>query len=125
MKELKVFEDLGYSVLVERGELSADFEIFVITGTGESDTEKGVWNKPQYEYWPEGARSAEFVDDIHEATCFAHGSVIWDGCSNWHIDEQDRAMLHECGRNGLEDIGKILAACWDLAANGYVEKWHA
>ncbi len=65
--------------------------------------------------------------DLHESklsvnfTIFEHeeadepmvsGSVKWDGCSNWNTEE----CLHFCCRNQAKDLGDILAACYDWAA---------
>ena len=56
---------------------------------------------------------ADLVESIDEAQVFAHGTVKWDGCSNWHFDEQDNCMLHGCTRHALINIGEVLAQCWD------------
>jgi hypothetical protein len=51
---------------------------------------------------------AEDVDEI-----YLHGSVKWDGCSNWYFDEQDRNMLHGCDKADLQRLGIVMAFCWD------------
>lgn len=68
-------------------------------------------------------------DTLKEASIFVNGAVKWDGCSNWHFDEQDFVMIHECTREGLLRIGEILAKCWDLTRELLPvwggEKWEA
>lgn len=56
------------------------------------------------------------VDSLEEAEVYLHGSVKWDGCSNWHFDEQDRVMLHGCGRADVQRFGDVMAMCWDWTA---------
>lgn len=58
------------------------------------------------------------VSRLSEAAVFLHGTVKWDGCSDWHIDECERCMLHFCERGHLGLISDILTRCWDLAAQG-------
>jgi hypothetical protein len=57
-----------------------------------------------------------FVDTVEDAEVYMHGSVKWDGCSNWHIDDQDECMLHFCSREELADIGRAMQLCWDWTA---------
>lgn len=111
MKHIRHFDNLRYSVIatVENNPFGNEptevqfriYEIFPWDDAGNRQWKKCV----------DG--SYDGVDVITDADAYAHGEVKWNGCSNWHIDEQDRVMLHECDRAGLENIGKILAACWD------------
>lgn len=55
------------------------------------------------------------TDDIGKADTYLHGFIRFDGCSNWHFDEQDRVMLHFCGRSMLADVGTLLTRIYDLA----------
>jgi hypothetical protein len=74
--------------------------------------------------WPiKGAMgSGDTTNDVTAAEVFLHGEVKWDGCSNWHFDEQERVMLHGCSRDDLTKIGAIMAACWDWTAE-LCPKW--
>ncbi len=58
----------------------------------------------------------EETEKPEEADVYLHGSVKWDGCSNWHFDEQDRVMLHGCSRGCIKRFGDAMAACWDMAS---------
>jgi len=59
--------------------------------------------------------SPDCTPDLARARRYLHGSVKWDGCSNLHLDEQDEAMLHFCGRKEARNIGELLARIYDLA----------
>jgi hypothetical protein len=90
-----------------------DYTIYEILGK----TGKLGWSAPgQMLFQKAGCDSTEPTEDIAEAEIFAHGSVKWDGCSNWEFDIQKDCMIHPCDRPRLERIGTILARCWDLTA---------
>ena len=61
---------------------------------------------------------------MDESEVYLHGIVKWDGCSNWHFDEQDRVMLHGCSREDLTNLGELMAKCWDYAKEN-LESWDA
>lgn len=64
------------------------------------------------------------VTPSEETEVYLHGEVKWDGCSNWFFDEQQReAVLHGCSKKCLEDIGKIMAECWELTSK-YCENFN-
>ena len=64
--------------------------------------------------------SADYPDPVYtlaESEVYLHGSVKWDGCSNWEFDEQTRGnMLYGGNKQELINIGLILAHCWTLTA---------
>jgi|688.fasta_scaffold819497_1 hypothetical protein len=60
---------------------------------------------------------------INESEPYLHGTVKWDGCSNWYFDEQDRVMLHGCQRSDLTRFGEVMAACWDWASELLEPTW--
>lgn len=105
MKHTYIFKDLGYTVIAEAREMAVEYEIYEIAG---------IYADGQATYFLKGDPGFEPVDAIEQAQLFAHGSVKWDGCSNWYFDEQDEVMLHGCDRGYLTGIGEILATCWDL-----------
>jgi len=76
-------------------------------------------------YLDDTHEAPEYVEDMTKASLYLHGQVKWDGCSDWHFDEQDRGMLHSGTRDSLIDIGKLLAKCWDIAKEELGEKWQA
>jgi hypothetical protein len=52
-----------------------------------------------------------------EATSrYAHGSVKWDGCSNWHFDVQDDCMIHFCGKSDAASIGTMMGRVYEACA---------
>jgi hypothetical protein len=56
------------------------------------------------------------VSSPEEAEVFLSGAVKWDGCSDWHFDEQDTwKVIQAYHRGELLNIGKVMAFCWDLA----------
>jgi hypothetical protein len=111
----KTFDDLGFTVIAKPSSYKVNYKIYDVVGTD-------VDNKYLYERVGAEA-SMDTVEDLTEAQIFAHGSVKWDGCSDWHFDIQDDCMIHSCSRHGLERIGLILAACWDWTAE-LCEKWN-
>jgi hypothetical protein len=113
---IRNFPDLEFVVKVIPGEYHADYAIYEILGTHADGSI--TYNKA-------GADSTcESVDTIEEAQVFAHGSVKWDGCSNWHFDITDDCMLHGCGREDLLKLGKILELCW-IMTKEFCSGWNA
>ena len=114
VKNLKYFDDLSFCVVAEPKELHVDYFIYETEGV---ESNGAVWfHKKGSTHCPDP------VETIDEAEVFAHGEVKWDGCSNWHFDEQDRCMLHGCSREYLPALGEVLARCWDWTAE-LCEKW--
>jgi hypothetical protein len=108
--QMQHFMDLGFSVVsnVVGDGVRVEFAVY--------DHECHNMNgEPMFVKW-DATGHPDPVDTIFEARPYLHGEVKWDGCSNWHFDEQDIVMLHGCTRGSVERIGKVLAACWDIAA---------
>jgi hypothetical protein len=113
---IRQFPELDFVVKITPGEYHADYAIYEILGTHVDGT--FVYNKA-------GADSTmEPVETIEEAQIFAHGSVKWDGCSNWHFDITDDCMLHGCDRETLLNVGRILEACW-IMTREFCAHWSA
>jgi hypothetical protein len=109
MTILKEFKDINFVVLAEveaEYKHSVDYKIYEIVGEHVCDGQL-VFNTA-------GSDTNEPTDDITTAEIFAHGSVRWDGCSNWEFDIQKDCMIHACSRADLENIGHVLARCWDM-----------
>lgn len=96
-----VCDDIGYVIHFEARDYHVNFVIYTLAGI------EWVTNKILYE--------PNFCESTDLADVFLHGSVKWDGCSNWHFDEQDRVMIHGCSRDDLEGIGLLLTKCFDIA----------
>lgn len=67
---------------------------------------------------------SNFTSDVRNADVFLHGHIKWDGCSNWHFDEQDAMMLHFCGARRTTSIGRLMAEMYRLAA-ATIPEWDA
>jgi hypothetical protein len=116
----KVFQSLGptATVLHHRGlmySIVADwsedpnwrihFKIYEITGEDLST------NSPSPLYWR--SESNDYETDFSKATPFLDGYVVRDGCSDWRFRE---LLVHRCNKEGLENIGKVMALCWEWTA---------
>lgn len=108
MAEIRHYPALGYSVTAAPASHWVDFVVHAHFGQNPDGT-------PVFRLKHDGP-ATEPCDDIESAEVFVHGTVKWDGCSDWHFDEQERGTLHECGRTGLVNIGNVMAICWDWAA---------
>ena len=94
----KIAEDLGFAIIAYVYPYRVEYQIFK---NSDLDLPEGSW------------APYEFEVDLPQEDLYLHGSVKWDGCSNWHFDEQDRVMLHGCDRKDLLNIGEVMALCWD------------
>lgn len=50
-----------------------------------------------------------------ERDAYLHGFIKFDGCANIHIDEQDRCMLHFCGRRGWGELNELVETAYAVA----------
>lgn len=110
--EQKLFKRLWFFVVAE---LDVDgnrvkFTVYDIEGLEDGDEKKPLFHKEGSPSHPDPVRT------IEEADIYLHGEVKWDGCSNWHFDQQDRVMLHGCSREDVQRYGDIMGACWDWAS---------
>ncbi len=113
-KQTYHFEYLGFSVIAEPNSHKVDYKVYKIGGKNHDD--QLIWCKDT----DHGCNG--YCDKLEEADLYLHGYVKWDGCSNWHFDEQDDVMLHFCEREQMENIGKILTKCYDLT-EGLIGSW--
>ena len=105
-KIIKHYEDINFTVVASPGDYHVDYAIYDIVG-------HTLENEPLWQKTGEVA-SPITVKTLAEAEIYLHGSVKWDGCSNWAFDEQDRVMIHGCSRDGVLRFGEVMARCWDL-----------
>jgi hypothetical protein len=84
---------------------------------------KGEYTIPLYERDEDGP-SPEAISDFAQAAVYLSGSIKWDGCANLQFDEQERCMLHFCGREDARKVGKLIDRLYDLAAELF-PKWDA
>lgn len=114
-KVVEHYPDKWYTVVAEVYEYRVNFKVYHISGLRDGITVG----------WPPigSVCGGDWTDNIDNAEVYLHGRVKWDGCSDWHFDEQDRVMLHQCDRSGLVEMGEIMAICWDLAKRE-IANWH-
>ena len=114
--------ELDFTIVAVPHSHHVEFTVYDIEGWREGPT-PGVFDLPLWH--KAGAPSyPDAVETLAEAEPYLHGSVKWDGCSNWHFDEQDRLMLHGCSRRDVLRFGKVMAMCWDWAAD-LCPSWNA
>jgi len=102
--------DIGFTIVCDYTPKSCfvEFKVYDLEGLP-VDGSPPMWHKKGSGSYPDP------VESLDEADVFLHGSVKWDGCSNWSIDENDRGMLHGCSRADLTRIGEVMGKCWDTA----------
>lgn len=93
----------------------ASFEIYEILATDVRDGESGDLIASIVFPREGGSSSADEAIDIADAERFAHGSVKWDGCANFAIDDNG-VMLHAHDEAGMLSIGRALALAHHLCA---------
>lgn len=105
-------EELSFTIVVTPSDYYVDYVVYDIEAWGEGETPR-IYDRP---LWPRkgSTSSPDSVDTLSAARPYLHGSVAWDGCSNWHFDEQDRVMLHGCSRKDVLRLGEVMALCWDM-----------
>jgi hypothetical protein len=105
MKIAKILLDLGYTIVPEVHDYHVEFKVYKFVCE-----QGGV-----FEYQKADSESMNLTTNLDEAEVYLRGSVKWDGCSNWHFDEQDRVMLHFCDHGDLLNLGVVMATCWEMA----------
>lgn len=110
-KELiRHFPELSFTVKATVCSHYVTYVVYDIEAWGEG--ENGEYTVPLW-HRKDATSHPDTVETLEEADIYLNGDVKWDGCSNWHFDEQDRAMLHGCSRAGVKRFGEIMAMCWD------------
>lgn len=112
----KHFKDLDFTVVATPHSHQVEYSIYDIEGYTSIDN-MPLWHKAGASSYPDP------VESLSEAEVYIHGSVKWDGCSNWSIDENERCMIHGCSRRDIQRIGDIMALCWDWTAQLIPDKW--
>lgn len=110
--QIQHFQELGYTVVMEKFDHFCKFNIFQINHIDEYD---GDDDEIEHEYFYEKKNSNnDYTSKVEDAIVFMRGSVKSDECSNWVVDN-DNVMIHGCSSTDLLNIGKILEACHHLA----------
>lgn len=106
--------DLRFTVTAEVHDHWVNFTVYDIEGGAEGAT-PGIYDVPLWHR--KGAPThPDTVDRLEDAEVYLHGRVKWDGCSDWHFDDQDRGMIHGCSREDVQRLGDVMARCWDDTA---------
>jgi len=108
-------DDIGYTVVSWGDENHLNFRAHKIVGT-----DVRVWHTPgepptHYEREWEGKTDGYPELELKDAAVYLHGTINWDSCSNWTIDENKRAMIHFCSKSEAAAIGKLFEKMYDLA----------
>jgi hypothetical protein len=115
----------GFTIIATSFEHHVVFVLYDMIGVFEGDDSNLAWQKIGAVSSPDPVYRSDFPDVLSalaQAEIYLHGSVKWDGCSNWHFDEQDRNMLHGCSRRGVQRLGDVMALCWDWSAE-LCQRW--
>lgn len=96
---------IEYAALVTPHEYHIEVALYRITGYLSDDDSVPCFHRKGAHSYPDD------VEDVTDAECFMMGSIKWDGCSNWKMQDP---CFHECSRKGLEQIGEVLTLCWDM-----------
>lgn len=114
MQLIKHSETLRFTVVAEPHDCHVNYTIYDIEAWNEGSTpnvfDEPMWQRAGSTFGPDP------VAALAEAEPYLHGEVKWDGCSNWHFDEQERGMLHGCRRSDVLRFGEVMALCWDWTA---------
>lgn len=81
------------------------FKVYRVIGKTASGAR--VYNRDGYQTSPDP------VEDRNAAQVMLSGSIKWDGCSNFALEDEP---LHFCGRSDIEEFADLLSAVYDLAA---------
>jgi hypothetical protein len=101
----------AFVILAKPDEYVVEFKAYQVTGVD------GNGGAPLF------GDMSNATTNLSEAPVFIHGSVKWDGCSNWHFDEQDKAMLHFCGPEDAAEVGQLLARMYEIARELLGKHW--
>lgn len=111
---IKNWDDLRFTAVATVFSHYVEFVVYEIDYMGQDDAGEFTipgWHRAGSMCHPDG------VESLAESEPFMHGSVKWDGCSNWDIDDLQRGMIHACDREGLIRFGEVMARCWDWTAD--------
>lgn len=104
-------DDIGFTVAWQLdSDHRCDFTAYEIICPYIEGQQERSWHAKGY------TSSSDCVESIDLAQPFVHGYVRWDGCSNWHFDEQDSIMLHFCSKDEAGNIGRLLERLYEIAA---------
>jgi len=106
---VKILGDIDFVISAIPDEWRVQFVAYEVKGRDDNAEAKPFFQHANGEDF-------DYTYYIGQAAPYLSGYVKWDGCSDWHFDQQEKAMLHACSREGLARFGNVMQACWDLTA---------
>lgn len=108
VKHRKDLQDLRFTVVAEvKEDLNEAYHVdYVVYNACYFDDDTPI-------QWRHKDNWNDITDTLENAEIFLHGSVKWDGCSNWWFDIEEQIALHCCERWELTRVGEVLAFCYD------------
>lgn len=85
----------------------------------ESKTFESKWTV--YCEWEDDPTHIQFLIASTEDDPVIHGSIKWDGCSNW--SEPNGNYFHLCGIKHLANLTECLGFCYDFAQSKMPEAY--
>lgn len=122
-KQIAIYppKEIGdFWIKVEYTDCWCDFTCIWCIAMGESKC--GKYDLPNYE--TQGSMSSgNYTDDPAKAQVYLSGHIKWDGCGEFRFDEQDRVMLHWCGRRNAKRVADLINRLYDIAADLMMPNW--
>lgn len=106
-REILGWPDIGYVATAETHECHVEFKVYAMLGT----TPPGVY------LLKKDCDRPEPTDSFDDAEVYLSGDIKWDGCSDWHFDEEERNMLHFCSQKDAANLGALLGRLYEHARN--------
>lgn len=107
-------DTLPFTIVAIPDEYVCNFVCYEVSGYVRDEV-TGEYTVPDYKMAGDGCGD-ETTEDLDRAQVYLHGGIKWDGCSNWSFDEQERCMLHFCGRRSIRQLTVLFDRLYDLAA---------
>lgn len=101
------FEDYAIQVSIE--DYCVEFIVKEIAGETVSPPPEGLWLYTV----KDAVCNMDTTTVFNDGETFLHGSIKWDGCSNWDFHTSE-VMAHFCGRQGATSIGRLMDRMYQI-----------
>jgi hypothetical protein len=108
-------DELGYSVVLLAGEYRMGFKVHKITATDITQLNPDGTVSVYERQWEEAGTFNAGTVELDKAATYLSGTIKWDGCCDMKFDAQEECMLHFCGIEGVQNLGKLLEKLYNLA----------